>query len=115
MMEFTIQWWLAALFGVAFGFIVAFVKGKYKASKDMEKCTNERLDKFERILKAILRKDINDIFNKCKSKKKIPDSEMEYAEAIYQEYKEYDPNGIMKTRMETMRAWATNEEKEQNG
>jgi hypothetical protein len=112
MLEFTIQWWLAALFGVAFGVIVSFCKGKYKANKDMVNCTNERLDKMERILKAMLRKDINDIFNKYKTKKKMPDSEMEYAEAIYQEYKEYDPNGIMKTRMETMRGWSANEEKD---
>jgi len=115
MTEFIAQWWLAAIFGVLFGIVVSYLKGKYKANRDMVNCTNERLDRMERIIFAILRKDINDVFNKYKSKRKIPDTDLEYVETIYKEYKEFDSNGIMKTRMETMRAWATQEEKDQIG
>lgn len=110
--EFVIQWWLAAIFGLILGFIVSYFKGKYKANRDMVNCTNERLDRMDRILYLILRKDINDIYNKYRTKKKIPDTDMEYAEEAYKEYKEYDSNGIMKTRMEAMREWSASEVKE---
>ena len=107
MQSFIIQWWLAAVFGVIFGYIVSTIKSKSKVSRAMINTTSERLEHMERTLFILLGKEIKCTFNKYKSKRKIPDDEMEWVELIYKEYSTKEPNGVMHKRVEQMRAWAT--------
>lgn len=117
MTDFILQWWLAAIFGVVFGFIVSAIKTKAKVSRAMINCNTERMDKMEREITEIKniqfkaqRREIINTYRFYKVKKKIPVYEMEEVEDIYREYSKVDDNGIIKKFMEQMRTWTTSEE-----
>lgn len=109
MQDFIVQWILAAVFGLAFGYIVSTIKHKAKVNRDMIDCNSKRLDTVEKAIFLLMGKEIKNIYNKYKSKDKIPDEEMELADAMYEVYAEFDNNGIMKKRIEAMRAKATSQ------
>ena len=110
--EFTIKWWLAAIFGLVFGSAVAFVKQRFKCARDMAKNTNDRLDRIEKTLYLLLKRDIVATYEKYKAEKRIPIYEMEAVEETYKEYAVYDDNGLAKVLIEKMRTWAVSEERE---
>ena len=110
MFELTLNTLVTGIIGLILGGAVTFLKAKYKGQKDMTKCTNERLDKQDKIIFLILKKGIMDSYNKYKTKKKIPDYEMELVDELYREYSEVEPNGMMLKRIEQMRSWTISED-----
>lgn len=119
MVELTLQTWITGIAGLILGGAVAFIKTKYKANRDMVKCTEGRLDVIEKEIVEIKnvqfqaqRREIINTYRFYKSKRKIPVYEMEEVEGIYKEYSKVDDNGIIKKFMEQMRSWTTSEEKE---
>lgn len=119
MTDFVIQWWMAALFGLLFGYIVSTIKTKAKVNREMINCTNQRLDKMDKQITEIKivqfkaqRREIINTYRFYKTKKKIPLYEMQELESLYEDYSKYDDNGIILKFMEQMRLWATSEDKE---
>jgi len=117
MTDFILQWWLAAIFGVAFGFIISAIKTKARVNRTMINCNTQRMDRMETEIIEIKnvqfkaqRREIINTYRFYKTKKKIPVYEMEEVEDIYREYSKVDDNGIIKKFMEQMRSWATSEE-----
>lgn len=123
MWELTSQTFVIAfvtgIAGLILGGAVAYIKTKYKGQKEMVKCTEERLNQIEVEITEIRkvqfkaqRREIINTYRFYKSKRKIPEYEMEEVEDIYREYSRIDDNGIIKRFMEQMRTWTTSEERE---
>jgi hypothetical protein len=122
MIELTLNTAVTVTVSLILGGIFSYIVAKYRGQRAMTKCTDERLDKMEEEIGEIKkvqfkaqRREIINTYRFYKSKKKIPEYEMEEVEDIYREYSKTDNNGIILKFMEQMRTWTTSEERGQNG